>query len=132
MLKKYLLVASRNILRSKTFSLINIAGLSISLALVIIIAAYAQFELSVNKFDRNYNRIYKVGNGLTPAPIAGIIKSSVPEIKRAARIQSFNFTSATMKYGSKVMTVKNLILTDPDFFDIFADEFGETLCLRTT
>ncbi len=119
MIANYLKVALRNILRNKLYSFINIAGLSISLALVLLIASYAQFEMSMNKFNKNYDRIYKVGKGNTPAPVADLIKSNFPQIKDAARIESFRTTSVTMKYGDKVMTVKNIIFSDPDFFDIF-------------
>lgn len=119
MLRNYFKIALRNLRRHKTFSFINIAGLSISLALVIIIATYAQFELSVDKFHKNYEQIYKVGKGTTPAPLAEVIKSNLPEIKKAARIESFRTTSVTIRYGDKIMSVKNIIFSDADFFDIF-------------
>lgn len=119
MLKNYFKIALRNLRRHKSFSFINIAGLSISLALVILIASYAQFEMSINKFNKNYELIYKVGRGNTPAPIAGIIKSNIPEIKKAARIENFRTKSVAMKYDNKLMEVKNIIFSDPDFFDIF-------------
>ena len=119
MIKNYFKIALRNLRKHKTFSIINIAGLSISLAIVILIALFAEMELSMNKFHKNYNYIYKVGNGMIPAPIADIIKLNLPEIKKVARIESFRTTSVTMKYGKKVLTVKNLIFSDQDFFDIF-------------
>ena len=119
MFKNYFKIALRNLRKHKTFSIINIAGLSISLAIVILIALFAEMELSMNKFHKNYNYIYKVGNGMIPAPIADIIKLNLPEIKKVARIESFRTTSVTMKYGKKVLTVKNLIFSDQDFFDIF-------------
>ncbi len=118
MLKNYLKIAFRNLGRHKTFSFINIAGLSISLAFVLLIAAYAQFEMGMNKFNKNYDRIYKVGEGDTPAPVAELIKSNLPQIKEATRIQGgIGFT--TIKYGEKVMIVKNVIYSDPDFFNVF-------------
>ena len=119
MLKNYFKIALRNLRRHKSFSFINIAGLSISLALVILIASYAQFEMSINKFNKNYNCIYKVGKWNTPAPVAGIIKSNIPEIKKAARIENFRTKSVAMKYNNKLMEVKDIIFSDPDFFDIF-------------
>ena len=120
MLKNYFKIAFRNLRRHKSFSFINIAGLSISLAFVILIAAYTQVELSENKFNKNYDRIYKVGNDYTPAPIAGIIKSNLPEIKKTARIENFRTKSVTMKYGDKLIQVKDIIFSDPDFFNIFS------------
>jgi putative ABC transport system permease protein len=120
MLINYFKIALRNIKRHKTFSFVNISGLSISLALVIIITAYIQVELSVNNFHNNYDRIYKVGENNTPAPVADIIKSNLPEIQKAARIENFRTKSVTMKYGNKPINVKDIVFSDPDFFDIFS------------
>ncbi len=119
MLKNYFIIALRNLRRHKTFSFINIAGLSISLALVMLIATYTQFEMSVDTFHKNYGRIYKVGKGTTPAPLAELITSNLPEIQKSARIESFRTTSVTMRYGDRILKVENIIFSDPDFFDIF-------------
>jgi putative ABC transport system permease protein len=119
MLRNYLLITLRNIRRFKVFSFISIAGLSVSLAIVILIASYAEMELSVNKFHKNYNNIYKIGSSMTPAPIADIIKLNIPQIRKIARVETFRTTSVTMKYKNNSMIVKNLIFSDPDFFDIF-------------
>jgi putative ABC transport system permease protein len=119
MLKNYFKISFRNLRRHKSFSIINIAGLSISLALVILIASYAQFEIGINKFHKNYERIFKVAKGNSPAPLVGIIKSNLPEIEKAARIENFRTKSVAMKYGNKLLEVKDIIFSDPDFFDIF-------------
>ena len=120
MFKNYLLIAIRNIKRHKAFSFINIAGFSISLAVVIVISLYAQMEFSTNKFHKNYDRIYKVGQARTSAPIADVIKLNIPEIKHVTRIDNFSSESVALKYGDNPMIVKNLIYADPDFFDIFS------------
>ena len=120
MLKSYLIIAFRNLKKYKVFSFINIAGLSISLAVILLIAVYAQMELSMDKFHSNYSRIIKIGKGTIPAPIADIIKLNLPEIKKVTRVDSFSSTSVTIKYDNKVLTVKNLIYSEPDFFDIFS------------
>jgi len=121
MFKSYLTIAFRNIKKYKIFSLINIIGLSISLAVVILISSYAELELGTNKFHQNYDCIYKIGKESTPAPVADVIKSDIPEIKKTTRVQSIFTTSVTMRYADKdPFTVKNLIFTDPDFFNIFS------------
>jgi putative ABC transport system permease protein len=60
MLLNYLKIAIRNIQRQKGFSFINITGLSIGLAIFILIALYVQFEFSFDKFQNNYDRIHRV------------------------------------------------------------------------
>ena len=59
MLLNYIKIAVRNIQRQKGFSFINITGLSIGLAIFILITLYVQFEFSFDKFHKNYDRIYR-------------------------------------------------------------------------
>lgn len=59
MLTIYLKIALRNIVRNKTFSLINIMGLSIGLVSFLGISLYVIDELSYDRFHKNSNRIYR-------------------------------------------------------------------------
>jgi putative ABC transport system permease protein len=60
MLKNYLKITLRNIAKQKSYSFSNIAGLALGMALFILIARFIQFEFSFDKFNKNYNRIYRV------------------------------------------------------------------------
>lgn len=59
MLIIYLRIALRNIIRNKTFSLINIMGLSIGLVSFLGISLYVIDELSYDRFHKNSDRIYR-------------------------------------------------------------------------
>jgi putative ABC transport system permease protein len=120
MLKNYLKITLRNIRKFKVVSIINISGLSFSLAVVILIAAFMQNELSMDKFHTNYTKIYKVSRGTTPVQVGEIIKSNVPEIKRIARVDIISSPSVTIKYKDKILSFQNAIYTEPDFFNIFS------------
>ena len=120
MLKNYFKITLRNIRKFKVFSIINISGLSFSLAVVILIAAFMQNELSMDKFHTNYTKIYKVSRGTTPVQVGEIIKSNVPEIKRIARVDIISSPSVTIKYKDKILSFQNAIYTEPDFFNIFS------------
>ncbi len=61
MFRNYLLIAWRNLLKSMTFSLINILGLAIGLAACLIVLQYVTFQLSYDDFHRKADRIYRVG-----------------------------------------------------------------------
>ncbi len=61
MLKNYLKTACRNLLKNKTYSLLNIAGLAIGFASCLLILMYVRHELSYDKFHPNSERIYRVG-----------------------------------------------------------------------
>ncbi len=60
MIKNYLKVAWRNILRSKWYSAINIGGLALGMAVTLIIGLWIQDELNYNKYFNNYENIAQV------------------------------------------------------------------------
>lgn len=60
MLKNYLLIAFRNLLRHKLFSFINILGLAIGMAACLLIIQYVTFELSYDFFHEKKDRIYRI------------------------------------------------------------------------
>ncbi len=57
MFKNYLKVTIRNLLKHKTYSLINILGLSVGLACTILILLWVQDELSVDRYHKKGDRI---------------------------------------------------------------------------
>src|ERR1700743_3209032 len=94
MLKTYLKLAYRNLIKQKAYSVINILGLTIGLASSILILLWVQNELSFDKFHQNSGQIYRVvsdfGNAKTAANSAGRrggIKAQFPVIKNTVRIQ---------------------------------------------
>ncbi|HLO79857.1 MAG TPA: ABC transporter permease, partial [Chitinophagaceae bacterium] len=60
MIFNYLKIAYRNLLRRKGFAAINIAGLSIGIASCILLFVVVTYELSFDKFQHNYSRIFRV------------------------------------------------------------------------
>src|SRR6188474_2336211 len=61
----YLKITVRNLRRNKVYSLINITGLSVGMAVAIIIGLWIWDELSFDKYHQNYNRIVMVKQHLT-------------------------------------------------------------------
>ena len=60
MFKNYLIVAVRNLLRYKLFSVINIFGLAVGMACCILIFLYVQDELSYDQYNEKAHRIYRI------------------------------------------------------------------------
>lgn len=60
MYKNYLIIAIRNFIRNKTFTLVNLIGLAIGLASVIMILSYVRYELSYDKHYSNSDRVYRI------------------------------------------------------------------------
>src|SRR5690554_3810890 len=93
MLKNYFKVALRKIKRDKINSLINITGLSIGFASVIIIFLFVFHEFGYDKFHTNYDNLYRLtyddsgGNGrhlaTTAPPMGKAIVENFPEVARS-------------------------------------------------
>ena len=110
MLKNYLKIALRNLLKYKAYSFLNIAGLAIGLVCCALIMLYVRDELSYDRFHQNANRIYRVildaGIGgtfvrtaTTSAPMAATLVQEFPEVALAARFWQNQRT--LISYGDK-------------------------------
>ncbi|MCF0064780.1 ABC transporter permease [Dyadobacter chenwenxiniae] len=60
MLKNYLKIAFRNLAKHKGYSAINIGGLSLGMAVAMLIGLWIHDEFAFNKYHKNYDRIAKV------------------------------------------------------------------------
>lgn len=86
-----LTVAWRNILRNKTFSAINVAGLTIGLSCALIITIFVRYELSFDQYHAKSNSIYKIVQetkmsdelhrwNTTAYPLAEALRRDFPEL----------------------------------------------------
>ncbi|WP_240768710.1 ABC transporter permease [Olivibacter sp. XZL3] len=60
MIKNYLKTTWRNLVKSKGYSAINIGGLAVGMAVVILIGLWVYDELTYNSYHKNYDRIAQV------------------------------------------------------------------------
>ena len=63
MLKSYLKIAWRNLMKNKVFSFINITGLTIGITVCMMIFLFIMNEFSVDKFHNQGKNIYRVMRG---------------------------------------------------------------------
>ena len=130
MIKNYLKTALRNLLRFKVYSAINIIGLAVGMAACLLIFLYVQNDMSFDKFNKNYNRIYRVvqefkQNGkdvtwaITPTGYANAFPTEFPGVK-SVRTSPSMFGNAVVRFGDKVFAVTNLVFADSTFFDVFS------------
>ncbi|RTL58784.1 MAG: FtsX-like permease family protein [Sphingobacteriales bacterium] len=129
MLKNYLKIAWRNLLKNKTFSLINIIGLASGLACFILIALYVADELSYDRYHEKANRIYRInsdivfgGNKLnlavTSDPMGETLKKDYPQVEAYTRL--YNSDGYRMvKKGSQYIREDNVAHADSTLFDVF-------------
>jgi putative ABC transport system permease protein len=116
---------SRNFNRRPATNLINLFGLAVSLALVIILAVYSYSELTTDNYHKNGQRVYLLTRRGNNAYLPGILKDQidlhVPEIESAVRVaevweQPVFQTNDGEPIGAGMLTV------DEDFFSLFTYE----------
>jgi len=98
MFRHYVAIAYRSVLKNKTFSAINIFGLSIGLAACLLIIQFVSYELSFDTFHENFDRTYRVTNDrfqngnliqhgtITYPTIGPVMAKDYPEIEAYTRL----------------------------------------------
>ena len=95
MLKNYLKIALRNLVKNKVYSFINIAGLAVGMAVAMLIGLWMIDELSANKHHKNYDSIYQVmmhqtfdghrgSQNQLPYPMGEELRTKYPDFKAVA------------------------------------------------
>ena len=130
MLKNYLLIAFRNLLKDKIFSLINILGLALGLACSLLILLWIRDERNMDKFNKNTTQVYSVyerqyyDNKIdafhsTPGVMADEMKRVLPQVQFASGMAWDDL--ATFQVGDKIMQ-ENGNHAGMDFFRMFSYE----------
>ncbi|MGD8777487.1 MAG: ABC transporter permease [Ignavibacteria bacterium] len=127
----YFKTALRNIRKHKGYSLINITGLSLGIACVILISMVINYELSFDNFHEKKDRIYRVYTRLNRSsgtsamapvmfPFAPAVKE-IPEIEKAVRICQ---TTKSVSFNEKIF-FERIFYSDPGILDVFSIDLKE-------
>jgi len=126
MLKNYLKIALRNMRKYKTYSLINIVGLSIGMASCILIFLWVQDELRFDRFHEHYHELCRTiprfsdrSTYSNPYALAPIMEDKFPEIEKIAR---FAWRTYLLKNGDQMFHEAGG-LVDKTFFEMFSFPF---------
>ncbi len=132
MLKSYITIALRNIMRYKVFSLINIISLSIGIAFALFISLWVKDEFRFNQFHENLSDLYYVHTNVnwgslqtwtnTPGPLADRLRSDFPEVHSVVRLASDE--EMLLQVDQKNRKSKGLFV-DPEFLSMFSFELLE-------
>jgi putative ABC transport system permease protein len=128
MLKNFIKIAFKGLLKNKAFTIINILGLAIGLATCLLIMFYVIDELSYDRFNTKADRIYRVnmdlkygGNvssfAITPPPLAATLKSNFPEVERAGRL--IHDAGVRIKKGDEFIQEEKVVYADSELFGVF-------------
>ncbi|MCK0177668.1 ABC transporter permease [Flavobacteriaceae bacterium S0862] len=129
MIKNYIKIAWRNLLKNKGFTAINIVGLSLGIGCFIVIAMFVSDELSYDQYHENAERIYRInsdiqfgGTDLSMAvsadPMGETLKNDYPEVEEYMRFYASG-GSKLIKKGSEYINERLVAHADSTLFNVF-------------
>jgi ABC-type antimicrobial peptide transport system permease subunit len=134
MIKQYAKLAWRHIVNNKFYSLLNMAGLSVGMAVSFLLLLFVFFEFHYDKHNVNSERLFLVfknqqSNGsivtkpLSPDVLAGVLQKDIPEVEATARVNllenSLINQSGNTGQGLKVTS----IAADSSLLNLFTFDF---------
>jgi putative ABC transport system permease protein len=128
MLKNYFKIAWRTLVKHKAYAGINMAGLATGIAACLLIFLVVSYELSYDRFQKNYQRIYRVvtatnnidgshdQNPGIPCPAADALKNDFPQLEK--------ITALNATYGSQLIVLGADANAEPATSKKFIEEYG--------
>src|SRR3954467_244158 len=136
MLKNYLRVTFRNLLKNKVYTFINVFGLALGLTAFLFIIQYVRFERSYEDFNVKKNDIYRIYINLhkdaefvgtdceTHAPFGPTVKDKFPEVVNYVRMAKFD-GQTEIEIGANKFLEENIYATDSSLASVFTIHFIE-------
>jgi putative ABC transport system permease protein len=127
MFKNYYTTTWRHIRKHKINAVSRLGGLTLALFSFLIIALYISFQLSFDRYNQNYQNIYRVNTerkengiqeqyGIAPLALGPMIQEKFPEIAAFTRIRGVN--GSHLRYKDKVIS-SSVFPADSSLFDVF-------------
>jgi ABC-type antimicrobial peptide transport system permease subunit len=130
MIKNYLLITLRSMMKNKLFIFINVFGMAIGIGCCIVAYFNWEFDARFNTHHLNSDKIYRVSQvrefenntklyGYTSLPMGAAIKQNIPDAEKVTRL---NRSWSNYKVEDNLFP-GGVAYVDPDFFDMFTFEF---------
>jgi putative ABC transport system permease protein len=131
MLKNYVTIAIRNLLKYKVYSFINIFGLAVGIACCLFIFLFIQNELNYDKFHADGKRIYRLirssdengerkGTPATSGPYAPSLQNDFPsDIEETMRVLHIG-GGVLITLNNQSFMEKQCMFVDSTFFQFFS------------
>jgi putative ABC transport system permease protein len=131
MLKNYLRIAQRTLLKNKMYSFINILGLVVGMTAFLFIVQYVRFEHSYEAYNKNSANVYRVTLDLyngkeyvvtdceTYPPVGPELKEKYPEVVDYVRM-FHNDGLQDVEVNSQKFLEEGMYFADPSAFEIFS------------
>ncbi len=132
MIRNYLKTAFRVLLRQKSYSLINIGGLAIGMAVCMLILTYVFHELSYDRFHEHSENIYRLGVdadfggkamnlSVSASAMGPTLVKDYPEVLAATRL-NHSGQKFLMEIEDRKFYQSNILFADSCFFQVFSFE----------
>ena len=130
MLKNYIKIAWRNLIKNKAYSFINIGGLAIGIAACLLILQYVSYELGYEGFHEKKERIYRVqqdryDNGKLATQwaagafaVGNSFKEGIPEIEEYVKVVETQ--DIIVKVDNQPLKIEEVYFTTSSFFSVFS------------
>ncbi|WP_296380899.1 FtsX-like permease family protein [Winogradskyella sp.] len=127
MIKNYFKIALRNLWKHRTFTTLNVMGLTAAFGVAILLSMFALFQLSFDRFHEQGDYLYQVysedsaadgieANTSKSEPFAAALRDETTGIKKITR---HNGSGVLLSFQDKQLYM-NGAYVDPDFFDMFS------------
>jgi len=127
MIRNYFKIALRNLWKNRTFTALNIVGLTAAFGVAILLAMFAVFQLSFDRFHEQGDYLYQVYSedrtldgieaGISMSePFAAALRDEVTGVEKITR---YNGTGLLLSHQDKQLSMSGAYV-DPDFFDMFS------------
>ncbi|WP_458629112.1 FtsX-like permease family protein [Winogradskyella sp. PC D3.3] len=127
MFKNYFKIALRNLWKNRTFTALNVVGLTMAFGVALLLGMFAVFQLSFDRFHDHGDAIYKVysedsgpygieANTSKSEPFAAALKDEVTGVEKITR---YSGSGVLLTYQDKQLGMGTAYV-DPDFFDMFS------------
>ncbi len=128
MLRNYIKIAFRSLLRDKTYMFINILGLSLGISTCLVIFLVLRHEMKFDQFHSQYNSIYRVvretknasgseNSTITPYPFASAFRNDFSQIGKVTQLHFQE--ESLMSNGEVKLNVEKILFADSLFFEVF-------------
>lgn len=130
MLVNFLKTTLRNLFKNRTYVIINIIGLGLSLSCCVVAYLNFQYTAQFDSNHKNHNNIYKIqtnkviqGNnspfGITPMALGEAFEDNLAGVSHTSR---YTGTGLVLRKGEKIIS-KEIGFADKDFFEMFTFPF---------
>jgi putative ABC transport system permease protein len=130
MIRNYLKIAWRNLMKYKVISFINLFGLTVGITCCLLITIYIVNELSYDRYNKNGENVYRVTRSFNNSegivslnlstvspPFGYYFPTDFPEIKKMTRL--LNNGTTPFKYKDKLINEPNVYFADENLFSVF-------------